>query len=64
MPQPLVVPPTPSLPPNVLVSLIIQDSASSNISIAENKKKLQDNLAAYYKEKKTTTAVTATVSLV
>ncbi|KAL9955884.1 hypothetical protein ACROYT_G037281 [Oculina patagonica] len=65
MPQPLVVPPTPSLPPNVLVSLIIQDSTSSNVSIAENKKKLEDNLATYYKEKKQlTTAVTATIKTI
>ena len=65
MPQALVVPPTPPVPANALVSLIIMEDASDNISIAENKKKLEDNLAAYYKDKKQlTTTVTATVSVV
>ena len=62
MPEALVVPPTPSLPSNILVSLIIEASASENISIAANKKKLEDNLASYYEEKKQLTPVTATVS--
>jgi len=60
-----VAPTTPPLPANVLVSLLIQDSASNNVSIAENKKKLEDNLAVYYKEQQNLSAtVTASVSLV
>ena len=59
------MPPTPPLPTNILVSLIIKASASGNISIPENKKRLEDNLAAFYKEnKQLTTTVTANVSLV
>lgn len=61
----MVAPTTPPLLANVLVSLLIQDSASNNVSIARNKKKLEDNLAVYYKEQKNlTTTVTASVSLV
>jgi len=59
------VPTIPPIPANVLVSLLIQDSVSKNVSIAANKKELEDNLAAYYKNQKqltTTVIVTATVS--
>ncbi|KAJ7373638.1 hypothetical protein OS493_011247 [Desmophyllum pertusum] len=65
MPRALVVPPTPPLQPNILVSLIIKASASGNISIPENKKRLEDNLAAFYKEnKQLTTTVTANIKTI
>lgn len=61
----MVVPTTPPLPAYVLASLLIQDSASNNVSDTANKKKLEDNLASYYKDQKQlTTTVTASVSLV
>ena len=63
MPEALVVLPTKSPPSCILVSLIIASSVSENISAPANKKKLEDNLAAYYrKQKKSATPVTATVS--
>ena len=63
MPEALVVLPTKSPPSYILVSLIIASSVSENISAPANKKKLEDNLAAYYrKQKKSATPVTATVS--
>ena len=59
------MPTTQPPPANVLVSLLIQDSVINNVSNAANKKKLEDNLAAYYKEQKQlTSTVTASVSLV
>lgn len=64
-PEPLVVPTTPPLPAYVLASLLIQDSVSNNVSDAANKKKLEDNLAAYYKEQKQLTAtVTASIKTI
>ena len=63
MPEALVVLPTTSPPSYILVSLIIASSVSENISAPANKKKLEDNLAAYYgKQKQLVTPVTATVS--
>ena len=67
MPQPLVTPTTSPVPTSYLVSLIIQNYPASNISIPANKKKLESNLASYYKDKKQlpeSANVTATVSVV
>lgn len=65
MPEPLVKPTTSPILTSYLVSLIIQNSAGSNISSAVNKKKLELKLASYYQEKQqlpVSTNVSATVS--
>lgn len=65
MPEPLVKPTTSPILTSYLVSLIIQNSAGSNISSAVNRKKLELKLASYYQEKQqlpVSTNVSATVS--
>ena len=64
MPEPLIKPTTSPILTNYLVSLVIQNSAGSNISSTVNTEKLESNLASYYQEKQqlpASTTVSATV---